>query len=72
MFEDESVSMLKLPFAATEDRIVRIQAEAISDIDSACRNRYSHISSSSSISTTQLLSSKYTFLASIEKFFEIF
>ena len=33
MFEDESLSMLKLPFAATEDRIVRIQAEAISDIE---------------------------------------
>ena len=33
MFEDESVSILKLPFAETEDRIVRIQAEAISDIE---------------------------------------
>ena len=66
------MSMLKLPLAATEDRIVRIQAEAISDIDSACRNRYSHISSCSSISTTQLLSSKYTFLASIEKYLKFF
>ena len=33
MINLERASTLKLPFAATEDRIVRIQAEAISDIE---------------------------------------
>ena len=33
MINLERASILKLPLAATEDRIVRIQAEAISDIE---------------------------------------
>ncbi len=33
MINLERASILKLPFAETEDRIVRIQAEAISDIE---------------------------------------